>query len=37
MQNLLTQPVQTLSTTQLAELCVYLNNEYRKGSPLVSD
>lgn len=36
MQNLL-KPVHTLSTTQLAELCVYLNNEYRKGSPLVSD
>ncbi|HHC7267587.1 TPA: hypothetical protein ACN30M_001350 [Vibrio parahaemolyticus] len=37
MQNLLTQPVQSLSTTQLAELCVYLNTEYRKGSPVVSD
>ncbi|HFG1874014.1 TPA: BRCT domain-containing protein [Vibrio cholerae] len=37
MQNLLTKPVQSLSTTQLAELCVYLNYEYRKGSPVVSD
>ena len=37
MKQLLGKPVQELSTKELSDLCFFLNEEYRSGTPLVSD
>ncbi|MCD9476307.1 MULTISPECIES: BRCT domain-containing protein [Photobacterium] len=37
MKELLAKPVMFISNDELSALCIYLNDEYRKGCPLVSD